>query len=209
MRGALIVFEGTDRSGKSTQTRNFTNALQAAGIAVAEHSPWSFPHRTSPVGQVINAYLTNKTHLHERALHLLFSANRWEKASQIRQALRRGETVVLDRYAYSGIAYSVAKGLPLTWCKCADEGLPAPDVVVFLHLSPEAAAKRADYGSERYENKHMQTAVAKVFEQLRTEQWLVVDADADEATVLNRILDSAMPTVAKARSTPHIASLWN
>lgn len=209
MRGALIVFEGTDRSGKSTQTRNFTKALQAAGVPVAENSPWAFPDRTSPVGQIIHSYLTTKTHLHDRALHLLFSANRWEKASIIRDALVRGETVVLDRYAYSGIAYSVAKGMPLSWCTHADEGLPAPDVVIYLHLSAQAAAKRAQYGSERYENEQMQTAVAKVFERLRTEQWLVIDADADQATVLNRILDSAMPRVAKARNTPHIACLWN
>ncbi|CAN8064760.1 unnamed protein product [Agarophyton chilense] len=209
MRGALIVFEGADRSGKSTQARLFTTALQKAGVTVAEHAPWSFPDRTTPTGRIINSYLTNAADVDHHALHLLFSANRWEKVSRIRDALTRGETVVLDRYAYSGVAYSVANGLPLQWTKCADQGLPAPDLVLYLQLSAGAAAKRAGFGSERYENNHMQSAVVRAFDLLRTKHWLIIDADADQHTVLHTILDRAMPIVAQATNRDCIQTLWN
>lgn len=37
-----------------------------------------------------------------------------------------------DRYAYSGVAFSAAKGLDVDWCKKTDSGLPKPDLVIFL-----------------------------------------------------------------------------
>lgn len=40
---------------------------------------------------------------------------------------------------YSGVAYSSAKGLDLSWCQAAELGLPQPDVVIFLETSPEAS----------------------------------------------------------------------
>jgi hypothetical protein len=77
----------------------------------------------------------------------------------LEQYLENGVVVLADRYSYSGVAYSVAQGLPAEWCKGTEAGLPAPDLVVFLKLSPAAAAQRAGYGEERYENVGMQTKV--------------------------------------------------
>lgn len=208
-RGALIVFEGADRSGKTTQTLRFTNSLRSAGIAVADGCPWRFPDRNTDIGIMINAYLTNVTDLDDNALHLLFSANRWEKAKLISDSLARGETVVLDRYAYSGVAYSVAKGLDLDWCKAPDRGLPAPDVVAYLDLSVEAAAKRGEYGKERYENEKIQRAVAGVFTRMRAENWRIVDADGDQDTVFARVTDAIMPLVAQARASDKVGKLWS
>lgn len=48
---------------------------------------------------------------------------------------------VCDRYAYSGVAFSSAKGLDLDWCKACDKGLPAPDCVIYLDMPIEAAAE--------------------------------------------------------------------
>jgi len=48
----------------------------------------------------------------------------------------------MDRYAYSGVAFSAAKGLSLQWCKNPDEGLPAPDLVIFMDLDVEESKKR-------------------------------------------------------------------
>ena len=56
----------------------------------------------------------------------------------------------------TGDSNCMATCLPLQvanidWCKGPDRGLPAPDIVFFLKLSPEAAQKRANFGEERYE----------------------------------------------------------
>ena len=47
----------------------------------------------------------------------------------------------------------------LQWCKAPEVGLPAPDVVLFMKLSPEAAALRGGYGEERYEKTEFQNKV--------------------------------------------------
>ena len=59
---------------------------------------------------MLNEYLTNKEFkLSDEAVHLLFSANRWEDKEAIKEKLLSGIDVVCDRYAYSGIAYTSAK----------------------------------------------------------------------------------------------------
>ena len=70
---------------------------------------------------------------------------------------RVDENVLVCRYAYSGVAFSAAKdGLTLEWCKQPDRGLPKPDLVCFLDVSPEEAEKRGGYGKERYEQADFQ-----------------------------------------------------
>ncbi|KAG7973478.1 hypothetical protein I3843_07G230100 [Carya illinoinensis] len=75
-RGALIVLEGLDRSGKTSQSSNLLKYLEGLG-----HSAelWRFPDRSTDVGQMISSYLTNKSQLDDHTVHILFSANRWEK----------------------------------------------------------------------------------------------------------------------------------
>lgn len=47
---------------------------------------------------------------------------------------------ICDRYAYSGVAFSSAKGLDVNWCKSCDIGLPAPDCIIYLDIPVEDAA---------------------------------------------------------------------
>merc|ERR1719223_490120 len=108
-----------------------------------------FPDRSTEIGSIINAYLTRGKEVDDHAIHLLFSANRWEAASTLSQHLSDGTTVICGRYAYSGGAFTSAKqkaNLSLDWCKAPDIGLPAPDAVIFLDLSPEQAKQRGGYG---------------------------------------------------------------
>jgi dTMP kinase len=209
-RGALVVFEGADRSGKTTQTARCVTALRSAGVPVASGAPWKFPDRTTAIGAMIDAYLTNNADMDDHALHLLFSANRWEKSKDIWKALNDGETVVLDRYAFSGVAYSAAKGMDLEWCKTCDKGLPAPDVVIYLDLPLDVAACRGQFGAERYENKKMQQAVAEQFVGFKSlDFWHVVNADATEQAIFDHVADIIMPVVADARtSSRHVGTLW-
>jgi dTMP kinase len=44
----------------------------------------------------------------------------------MKQKLRDGVTLVVDRYAFSGAAFTAAKGVDMEWCKATDQGLPAP-----------------------------------------------------------------------------------
>ena len=113
-------------------------------------------HCWETVGGLINGYLQSSAEVggvDDRAIHLLFSANRWEAAPKLVDTLAQGSHIICDRYAYSGVAFTSAKReedrssmsggeLTLDWCMCPDIGLPAPDAVIFLDLEQEEAEKR-------------------------------------------------------------------
>lgn len=69
----------------------------------------SLTDRTSSIGQMINGYLQQAVDLNDTAVHLLFSANRWEQQQSMLDDLNNGITLVVDRYAFSGVAFTAAK----------------------------------------------------------------------------------------------------
>jgi len=168
----------------------------------------SLPDRTTGTGKLINAYLSGSSDLDDHAIHLLFSANRWEAARALEAELAAGTTVLCDRYAFSGVAFSAAKGLPLAWCRAPDVGLPAPDLTLFLDLAPEAAASRGGYGEERYEKEALQARVRTLFRSLgaETRGWVMIDAGQDRAAVVHDILKHVEP-LAQGIDAP-ISRLW-
>ncbi|RPB03511.1 thymidylate kinase [Choiromyces venosus 120613-1] len=176
-RGALIAIEGLDRAGKSTQCQLLMERLAERNIPAHLQK---FPDRATPIGKMINAYLSTSAALEDHTIHLLFSANRWELSAHILQLLNDGVTVVLDRYVYSGIVFSAAKGLSLEYCRAPDVGLPGADVVLFLDLDAEVAAQRGGFGGERYEVQEVQGRVRGLFnvvgEREGEGRWRVVDA---------------------------------
>lgn len=123
----------------------------------------------------------------------------------IRQDLLAGTVVVLDRYSYSGCVYSAAKkdpSLTLAWARKPDEGLPRPDLVVFLDISPEQAAKRGGFGGERYEESEMQGNVRELFKTVLASKdgadFVSLDGAKDMAVLKEEIHDlcvSAMTRV--------------
>jgi dTMP kinase len=102
----------------------------------------------------------------------LSSANKPQSAS-IRANLTAGTTVIIDRYYYSGCVYSAAKRNPslnLHWARHPEEGLPRPDLCVFLKISPEEAKNRGGFGTEKYEREEMQRNVRELFEVMMGEE---------------------------------------
>ncbi|KAI4180379.1 MAG: hypothetical protein L6R41_007275 [Letrouitia leprolyta] len=159
-RGAFIVIEGLDRAGKSTQCEKLSQVLQKEGRVV---KCMRFPR------QSIDTYLRGESHQEDHAIHLLFSANRWEVVPQIKEDIANGITLIIDRYYYSGIVYSTAKGrqdLSKAWAIQPDIGLPKPDLCIFLDLPPGNAATRGGFGTERYETNQMQKMVRTLFMEL-------------------------------------------
>ncbi|XP_030877888.1 thymidylate kinase-like isoform X2 [Leptonychotes weddellii] len=91
----------------------------------------------------------------------------------IKKKLSQGVTLVVDRYAFSGVAFTSAKeNFSLDWCKQPDVGLPKPDLVVFLQLRLAEAAMRGEFGRERYENGNFQERALHRFHQLMADETL-------------------------------------
>lgn len=109
----------------------------------------NFPDRTTDCGGLINSYLTNKTDFNDETIHLLFTINRWEAMKNMEKLLSEGITLIVDRYSYSGVAFSAAKGLDLEWCKGPERGLLKPDLVLLLTMTASAISKRGGFGEER------------------------------------------------------------
>jgi len=63
--------------------------------------------------------------------------------------------------------------MSIDWCKQAETGLPKPDAVFFLSLSPDALSQRRGFGNERYELTEMQTKVRDNFMKLEDDMWQV------------------------------------
>jgi dTMP kinase len=196
-RGRLIVFEGGEASGKSTQARRLARRIGAH---------LSFEPGATPVGKRIRRIVlgTDTLHLDPRAEALLIAADRAQHVAEVLEPrLAEGTDVVSDRYIGSSLAYQgFGRGLGVdevrqmsTW---ATGGL-LPDAVVLLEVSAETAAARLKGERDRMEREErsFHERVRYGFTRLaETEQhWVVVDANADRKTVdarvdraLNRLL---------------------
>lgn len=204
-RGALIVLEGLDRCGKTSQSGRLYKYLDEQGHSVES---WRFPDRNTGVGQMISSYLANKSQLDDHAIHLLFSANRWEKRSLMEEKLKSGTTLIVDRYSYSGVAFSSAKGLDIEWCKAPEIGLLAPDLVVYLDISPEKAAERGGYGDERYEQLEFQKKVAGSYLSLRDSSWKVIDATLSIEDVEKKLREVVLDCMMTCHKGKPLSQLW-
>jgi dTMP kinase len=95
------------------------------------------------------------------------------------------------------VAFSTAKGLSLEWCRSPDISLPAPDVTLFLNITPEQARSRGGYGEERYEKEELQRKVRDVFQQISSEfteaTWVTIDAGREREDVAEDVWKIVYP----------------
>src|SRR5512142_1631622 len=133
-RGKLVVFEGSEGAGKSTQLRMLASRLGAAGIPVV---PLREPGGTV-VGDVIRGILLDpRSEISPAAEALLFMASRAELVrSEIEPALKRGDIVLMDRFFLSTYAYQIAgRGLSEPYVRdanCLATGGLVPDLTILL-----------------------------------------------------------------------------
>ncbi len=165
---------------------------------------------------MIDAYLGRKADLDDGAVHLLFSANRWEKRAGLLAALGAGEAVVADRYAFSGVAFTAAKGvagLDEAWAAAPDAGLPAPDVVLYLDLPPAVAAARGGFGEERYEEAGLLGRVRGLFDGMAGRgaggcEWVRVDAAPGVEEVGAAVRAGVEGALGRAGRGEPVRALW-
>ncbi|AST09361.1 thymidylate kinase [Murmansk poxvirus] len=173
-RGAFIVVEGIDKSGKTTQCMNILDSIPINTIKYI-----NFPQRNTTSGKMLDAYLTRKKTYNDHIVNMLFSENRWEFAPFIKEQLEKGISVISDRYSFSGVAYAAAKGFPIELSKSYESGLPKPDLVIFLESGNIDIEKNV--GEERYEEIEFQKKVLIEFKNLIKNEkdinWRVIPSD--------------------------------
>jgi len=200
-RGALIVFEGAEGAGKSTQLRLVSEWLTARGfevVAVRE------PGGTVVGDQIRRLLLDPASDIGARSEALLFMASRAQLVErEIRPALVSGATVLVDRFFLSTYAYQGAgRGLPeddlRTVNRMATDGL-IPDLTLLFTIPVETglarAARRAGGEHDRIERVELafHERVAHAFDVFASSTWqaahpecgpiVLIDGTGSEAEV--------------------------
>jgi len=139
-RGAFIVFEGIDGSGKSTHIKLLSQELREQGYDVLETSE---PSR-GRIGRFIREYVERRgRRLPADVEALLFAADRFEHLKKtIEPALEQGRIVVSDRYVHSSLAYQGAEGVSLEWVREVNRFTLEPDLCILLDVGPETGLGR-------------------------------------------------------------------
>jgi dTMP kinase len=181
-RGRLIAIEGIDQAGKRTQAHLLAANLRIRGRRV---SVWDFPDYRTPLGKQLKAYLGGKIRLDVRSVHLLYAANKWEVAAELTRKLGRGEFLIVNRYTPSNIAYGMAHGLPASWLGSLEEGLPKPDRVVILDISPRTSLwrKRKDRDVHEGNLAYLNRVRREYLHIAKRYGWKIVDGGGDPETV--------------------------
>lgn len=190
--GKLIVFEGLDKSGKTTQSKflyNHFNSISNGNVHLL-----SFPDYSTRIGHEIKFFLHGKSTYNNQVKHLLLSANRWEKKNEIEENLGKGHIVIINRYYYSNLAYGKANGLEYEWLLNIEKGLPREDIVILLDINPEVAIKRGkdnNFKMDNFEiNKNFLLKVRKNYlDMARKNNWIIIDSDTFQEAITKKIID--------------------
>jgi len=139
-RGSLLVLEGLDGSGKSTQLPRLAARLRARGHGVVETRE---PFDCAPGRRIRELARSGESPAPEAELALFMEQRRLHVRERIAPALARGEIVLSDRYFLSTVAYQGARGLDAAALLAANEAeFPLPDLALLLELAPAAGLAR-------------------------------------------------------------------
>lgn len=158
MRGKLIVIEGTDCSGKETQTKLLVEKLEKENIKCVR---FSFPVYDSPTGKIVGGPYLGKEYICDgwfdegainvdpKVASLYYAADRKYNIGKIEELISKGINVILDRYTYSNLAHQGGKLKNkkdrfemYSWLDKLEfelMGLPKADIRVFLHMPYEVS----------------------------------------------------------------------
>ena len=208
MSGRLIVIDGTDGSGKATQSGILVARLVGEGYTVR---CVDFPRHGHPSSWFVDEYLAGAfgslADVEPHAAALFFALDRFAHRAELRSALEEGAILVLDRYVSANIGHQggkfadpVERKAFVDWMEHVEYELlhlPRPDLQLFLHL-PVAigiatmGATRDTQDLHESDTAHLHVAEAAFLEAAATRpNWRVVPCLAEDGSRLAREAVSA------------------
>lgn len=199
-RAKIIVIEGTDGSGKETQSNKLFDYYVNKGYKVKRYS---FPVYSSPTGKIVGGPYLGKKEIEETYFpetsagvdplvsSLYYAADRrYNFLAEIEDELYNNDIVILDRYTTSNMGHQVGKAktkekrmkilkfietLEFDLCE-----LPRPDIVIFLHMPFEASRdlrKVREYGDGNENSEsHLRSAEESYLEIASLQGWHYINA---------------------------------
>ncbi|HTY12777.1 MAG TPA: dTMP kinase [Candidatus Omnitrophota bacterium] len=136
--GLLVVIEGTDSSGRSTQIGLLASWLEQKGYAVAQAGL----KRSQLVGEALEEAKKGNV-LSPRTMSLFYATDFYDQLeNRIISALRAGYVVLADRYIFTLMVRDIVRGADKDWLKSLYSMAVVPDVTFYLHLSWRALVER-------------------------------------------------------------------
>lgn len=171
--GKFIVFEGLDGSGQSTQVELFSKFLSSpAQKRLLKHKGVHVTKEPTPglIGGLIRAQLTHVWKSSPESLQLLFAADRlYHLEKEIIPLLKKGVTVICDRYFFSTVAFGNVDVQDRPWLLSINEKTLSPDLVILLKVSPKTCIERIRENRHSVELFEREKILEKVWE---TYSWL-------------------------------------
>ena len=139
LKGTLLVIEGADGSGRSTQARLLRDWLERLGYPTTEVGL----KRSELVGEELDAAMQGNV-LGPTTLSLFYATDFADQLeNRILPALRAGFVVVADRYVYTLMVRDIVRGAPREWIRDVYGIAVVPDMVLFLDVPPRTLVERS------------------------------------------------------------------
>jgi dTMP kinase len=171
--GKLIVFDGLDGSGMSTQAAGLVDFLneKKQKFQFGHTGVYSTKEPTSSlIGGLIKSQLTHDWKSSQECLQLLFSADRaYHLEKEIIPLVERGVIVICDRYFFSTLAYGSLEIEDFDWLLNLQKKFLVPEITFFLKVSPKICIERIKkerFGITLFEKEEILEKVWKNYEKL-------------------------------------------
>jgi dTMP kinase len=176
-KGLLIVIEGIDGAGKSTQARLLLGKLQSEGypaVCFREPTKGKWGRKIKKLAKRANSLSP------EEELELFIKDREENVKKNLKPALSRKEVVILDRYYFSTIAYQGAKGIrPDRIRKLNEKFAVKPDLVFILDIDPAEGLERIRTRKKKdilFERKDYLARVRRIFWSFRGRTFIHIKA---------------------------------
>lgn len=200
MRGKIIVIEGTDCSGKETQSKKLIERIPNLKY-------FSFPNYDSPTGKIIGGPYLGKSYICDgwfkegadavdpKIASLYYAADRKYNIDKINQMLDDGYNVILDRYVYSNMAHQGGKIKDANerhkmykWLEKLEFDLlelPQPDIKIFLYVPLEVSMEIRKNRTESFDQhesnfEHLKHAENAYLEIAKLYNFIKIDCTIDD-----------------------------
>lgn len=193
-RGRLIVFEGTDGTGKSTQLGLLADHLKNLGYKVVATKEPTDGHYGRKIRDL---YLNRESYSPSTELELFISDRKEHVTSLLLPSLEEGNIVLCDRYFLSTVAYQGARGFDTKELLSMNSFAPDPDLALLFRAPPETGltritTTRGDTPND-FEDKENLASVAAIFDSIDRQYIHPVNATGTIKEISQRVLDLVLP----------------